>query len=110
MLSIAIILDIVKLAAGVVLTYFVLYLYQKEFRSSVMEKGFRMIAISMLILTAGRIFDLISTIQPTNLAAEDITTVLGTAFSLVLVYGFYLVYRIWHIDKKEPPLEKSINA
>jgi hypothetical protein len=110
MSSIGIILDVVKLAAGVVLTYFVFYLYQKEFRSGVMEKGFRMIAISMLILTAGRVFDLISAIQPTNENAVNLTTVLGTAFSLAMAYGFYLLYKIWHIDKKEPRLEKPINA
>ena len=110
MLSIAIVLDIVKFAAGVVLTYYVFYLYQKEFRSGVMEKGFRMIAISMLILTAGRIFDLVSAILPTNGLAENLTTVLGTAFSLVLAYGFFLLYSVWHIDKKELRLEKIINA
>jgi len=103
-------LDVVKLAAGVVLTYFVFYLYQKEFRSGVMEKGFRMIAISMLILTAGRVFDLITAIQPTNEIAGNLTTVLGTAFSLVLVYGFYLLYNIWHIDRKELRLENSIKV
>ena len=103
-------LDVVKLAAGVVLTYFVFYLYQKEFRSGVMEKGFRMIAISMLILTAARVFDLISAIQPANENALNLTTVLGTAFSLALAYGFYLLYRVWHIDKKETRLENSIKV
>jgi hypothetical protein len=110
MSTIAIVLDIAKFAAGVALTYFVFYLYQKEFRSGVMEKGFRMIAISMLILTAARIFDLVSTIAPTNELAGDLTEVLGTAFSLVLAYGFFLLYSVWHIDKKESWLEKTINA
>ena len=110
MSTIAIVLDIVKFVAGVVLTYYVFYLYQKEFRSGVMEKGFRMIAISMLILTAARVFDLVSAILPTNGLADDLSTVLGTAFSLVLAYGFYLLYRIWHIDRKETRLEKTINA
>jgi hypothetical protein len=110
MLSIAIVLDIVKFAAGVVLTYYVFYLYQKEFRSGVMEEGFRMIAISMLILTAARIFDLVSAILPTNGLADDLSTVLGTAFSLVLAYGFFLLYSVWHIDKKETRVEKTINA
>jgi hypothetical protein len=110
MSSIAISLDVVKLAAGVVLTYCVFYLYQKEFRAGVMEKGFRMIAISTLILTAGRIFDLVSEIQPTNENADNLTIVLGTAFSLVLAYGFFLLYKVWHVDRKERRLEKSINA
>src|SRR5579872_3543731 len=101
MSTIATILDVVKLAAGVVLTYFVFYLYQKEFRSGVMEKGFRWIAISMLILTVSRVTDLLLTVLPTNEFMNDLITVLGTAFSLVLAYGFYLLYKVWHIDREE---------
>jgi len=107
MSSIGIILDIVKLAAGVVLTYFVFFLYQKVFRAGVMEMGFRMIAISMLVLTIGRVFDLVSAIQPDNELANILTTVIGTAFSLVATYGFYLLYKVWRIEKKESPIEKS---
>lgn len=110
MSSVGIILDVVKLAAGVVLTYFVFYLYQREFRSGVMEKGFRMIAISMLIFTLGLSFDLISAIQPNNERANILATVLGTAFSLVATYGFYLLYTVWHIGKKASRLEKPIIA
>ena len=98
---ITIILDAVKLLVGIVLTYFAFYLYQKEFRSSVMEKGFRFITISLVILVVSRTSDLVSALQPNNEAAMISTTVLGIAFSLVLTYGFYLLYRIWHIDKKE---------
>src|ERR1700719_2858999 len=99
MLSIEIVLDIVKFASGVMLTYFVFYLYQKEFRSGVMEKGFRMIAISILILAIGQSFDIISAIQTTNELASILTTVMGTAFSLVATYGFFLLYRVWHVDR-----------
>jgi Kef-type K+ transport system membrane component KefB len=110
MSSVGIILDGVKLVAGVALTYFVFYLYQKEFRSGVMEKGFRMIAISMLIFTVGLSFDLISAIQTANELASILATVIGTAFSLVATYGFFLLYRVWHVDRKEARLEKTINA
>jgi hypothetical protein len=108
MLSIAAMLDIVKLAAGVVLTYFVFFLYQKVFRAGVMEKGFRIIAISMLVLTIGRSFDLITAIQTNNELAEILTTITGTAFSLIAAYGFYLLYEVWHVDKKDFPVEKAI--
>jgi Kef-type K+ transport system membrane component KefB len=110
MSSVEIILDVLELAAGVTLTYFVFYLYQKEFRSGVMEKGFRMIAISMLIFTIGQSFDLITAIQTTNELASILTTVTGTTFSLVATYGFFLLYRVWHVDRKEVRLEKTINA
>jgi hypothetical protein len=106
--SIGIIPDFVKLAASLALTYFVFYLYQREFRSGVMEKGFRMIAISMLILTSSRVFDLILAIQPSNDRAMILTTVLDTAFSLVATYGFFLLYTVWHIDKRKLPLEQPI--
>lgn len=101
MLLVTVILDSVKLVVGIVLTYFAFYLYENEFRPSVMEKGFRMITISLLILTASRVSDLISAIQPNNELAQILTTVLGIAFTLVLTYGFYLLYKVWHIDKKE---------
>jgi hypothetical protein len=107
MISIGIILDIIKLAAGAALTYFVFFLYQKVFRAGVMEKGFRMIAISMLILTIGRSFDLISMIQPNNELSDILTTVIGTAFSLVATYGFYLLYTVWRVEKKESLVEKK---
>ena len=110
MSSVEIILDVLELAACVALTYFVFYLYQKEFRSGVMEKGFRMIAISILILAIGQSFDIISAIQTTNELASILTTVMGTAFSLVATYGFFLLYRVWHVDRKEARLEKTINA
>jgi hypothetical protein len=106
--TITIILDAVKLAAGVALTYFVFYLYQKEFRSGVMEGGFRFIVISTLILTSSRLSDLISELMPGNQTLDILTTVLGTAFSLVATYGFYLLYRVWHLEKQQPRLEKTI--
>jgi len=65
-----------------------------------------MIAISMLVLTIGRSFDLISIIQPDNELASILTTVIGTAFSLVATYGFYLLYKVWRIEKKESLVEK----
>lgn len=108
MLSITITLDLVKLVAGVVLTYFVFFLYAKEFRSSVMEKGFRYIAISTLILTAGRTADLISAFYPTGEISTISFNILGTAFSLVLVYGFYLMYKVWHVDRRKSHLENPI--
>ena len=104
---VTVVLDAVKLAVGVILCYFAIYLYQKEFRSGVMEKGFRMIAISTIILAASRIFDLISAIQPNNERAQILTTVLSIVFSLVLTYGFYLLYKIWHLDKKDRRLEEN---
>ena len=108
MSTIAIILDALKLVFCVVLTYFAFYLYQKEFRPSVMEKGFRMIAISLLLLTTSLIFDLISAIQPDNERSQILRTVLGIAFILVLTYGFYVLYKIWHIDTKNARLAKPI--
>jgi len=99
--SIAISLDIIRLVASVALTYFVFFLYQKVFRAGVMEKGFRMIAISILILTIGRSLDFIAVFQPNNDIASISTTVLGTAFTLVATYGFYLLYIVWRVDKRE---------
>jgi RsiW-degrading membrane proteinase PrsW (M82 family) len=106
MLSIPLILDVVKLAAALFLAYFVIHLYQKEFRAGVMEEGFRMIAISMVILTAGRLLDIISVIQPDNQIVLISTPVVGTAFALVATYGFYLLYKVWRFDKKEYVVEK----
>jgi hypothetical protein len=103
-----IILDTIKLGAGFALTYFVFYLYQKEFRAGVMERGFRFIAISFLILTFSRTFDLISAFEPNNEILVILTNVLGTAFSLVATYGFYLLYRVWHLDKKKPLPQEPI--
>jgi len=71
-----------------------------------MEAGFRMIAISILVLTIGRALDLISVIQPNNEIASISTTVIGTAFTLVATYGFYLLYQVWRVDRKERALEK----
>jgi hypothetical protein len=109
MSTVVVILDVVKLAAGVALCYFVFFLYQKEFRSGVMEQGFRFIAISTLILTVSRLADLVSQFMPGEAELYSvITTVLGTGFSLVATYGFYLLYRVWHVEKKESSLEKTI--
>jgi len=104
--SIGVTLDAVRLVASIVLTYFVFFLYQKVFRAGVMEEGFRMIAISILILTIGRGLDFVSVIQPNNEIASISTTVIGTAFTLVATYGFYLLYKVWRIDRKEPLIEK----
>jgi hypothetical protein len=109
MITATVILDSVKLAAGVALCYFVFFLYQKEFRSGVMEEGFRYISISTLVLTISRLTDLASQFIPNEQQIISMaTTVLGTAFSLIATYGFYLLYKVWHIEKKKPALEKMI--
>lgn len=106
MLTTVIILDAAKLAAGIVLAYFVFYLYQTEFRSGVMEKGFRYIAISFVVLDAGRTTDLISALEPGNEFAQVLSLIAGTAFSLIACYGFFLLFRVWHIKKMKPTEDK----
>jgi hypothetical protein len=103
MSTIDVILDIVRLAVGIALAYFVFYLYQTEFRSGVMEKGFRYITISFVILDIGRISDLIGTFEPKNGFTPILGDVTGTVFSLIACYGFYLLYRVWHVNRKEEP-------
>lgn len=102
MSTIVIILDIVKLIVGLVLTYFVFYLYRSEFRSGVLEKGFRYIVISFAILDIGRSADLLSAVQSTNGFTPILSTVSGTVFSLVVCYGFFLLYSVWHIKREKP--------
>jgi len=102
MSTIILILDIVKLVAGIALAYFVFYLYQKEFRSGVMEEGFRYITISFVILAIGRASDLVSALEPSNDFSPILATISGTVFSLVACYGFFLLYRVWHIKRERP--------
>ena len=106
MISIGLILDVVKLVAGIGLAYFVIYLYEKVFRSGVMEQGFRIIAVSMIILVISRVLAVVSDIQPNNAISMLSSPVIGIAFSLVATYGFYLLYKVWRVDKKEPLIEK----
>jgi hypothetical protein len=108
MSSLFLVLVLLRLAASVAVTYFVFFLYQKVFRAGVMEAGFRMLAISMLFLTASRLLDVVTAIQPTNGVAILLTPVIGTAFGLIALYGFYLLYRVWRVDKKEPRTEKPL--
>jgi pilus assembly protein TadC len=106
--TITLLLDLVRLGIGIVLAYFVFYLYQTEFRSGVMENGFKYITISFVILDIGRVADLVSTLEPNNGFSPILAMVSGTVFSLVACYGFFLLYRVWHVKREKTRLKEEV--
>jgi len=103
--SISFILVLAKFFAGIFASYLAYFMYQRVFRAGVFEQGIRFIVISIFLLTVGRALDVITAIQPNGPISTLWGPVISTAFSLILAYGFYTLYKVWRIDRKDSRVE-----
>jgi len=77
-----------------------------------MAPGFRMIALSTVFLCIGRLTDLLTNLTPilNSGSMTNLGDVSGTIFAILNAYGFYQIYKVWKIGKKESVVTPQIDA
>lgn len=88
--------DLVEFSLSLGVTYFVYYLC-KAFKGGVMGFPFKVLTVSMALLTASVTFSLMGfflRIDDFQLVQES----LGVGFLLFALFGFYKLYAFWRFD------------